>query len=217
ARGAGGRAGGRGPRPPGRRAGLPPVSHLPVPGTPRRRRQPVPLPLRRGGGGMDPRAGPGPPARPLPHPAAAGGRLGAREDRSDHPRRDRGGGAVCPRRAVPGTRRGHPECLSVATTGVGGERVAVRELTFGQAIKEALVEEMRRDPTVFIIGEDVAEAGTVFKVLSGLVDKFGRERVIDSPIIEAGVTGPGVGAAMTGMRPVGDIMFGDVITLAMYQ
>ena len=93
----------------------------------------------------------------------------------------------------------------------------MRELTFGQAIKEALVEEMRRDPTVFIIGEDVAEAGTVFKVLSGLVDTFGRERVIDSPISEAGVTGLGVGAAMTGMRPVVDIMFGDFITLAMDQ
>jgi pyruvate dehydrogenase E1 component beta subunit len=70
---------------------------------------------------------------------------------------------------------------------------------------------------VFVIGEDVAEAGTVFKVLAGLVDEFGRERVIDSPISEAGVTGVGVGAAMTGMRPVVDIMFGDFITLAMDQ
>jgi len=93
----------------------------------------------------------------------------------------------------------------------------VRELTFGQAIKEALAEEMRRDTRVFIIGEDVAEAGTVYKVLAGLVDEFGRERVIDSPISEAGVTGLGVGAAMTGMRPVVDIMFGDFITLAMDQ
>src|SRR5215467_11222155 len=94
---------------------------------------------------------------------------------------------------------------------------AVREITFAQAINEALAEEMRRDPTVFIIGEDVAEAGTPFKVLSGLVKEFGKERVIDSPISEAGISGIGVGAAMTGMRPVVDIMFGDFLTLTMDQ
>ncbi len=93
----------------------------------------------------------------------------------------------------------------------------MREMTFGQAIREALAEEMRRDSRVIIIGEDVAEAGTVFKVLAGLVDEFGPERVIDTPISEAGITGVGVGAAMTGMRPVVDIMFGDFITLAMDQ
>src|SRR5437879_13440655 len=76
---------------------------------------------------------------------------------------------------------------------------------------------MRRDPAVFIIGEDVAEAGTPFKVLSGLVEEFGRDRVIDSPISEAGITGLAVGAAMTGMRPVVDIMFGDFLTLVMDQ
>ena len=92
-----------------------------------------------------------------------------------------------------------------------------RELTFGAAIREALAEELRRDPTVFIIGEDVAEAGTPFKVLQGLVDEFGPERVIDSPISEAGITGIGVGAAMTGMRPVVDIMFGDFVPLTMEQ
>jgi pyruvate dehydrogenase E1 component beta subunit len=92
-----------------------------------------------------------------------------------------------------------------------------REITFAQAVNEALAEEMRRDSTVFIIGEDVAEAGTPFKVLSGLVKEFGPERVIDSPISEAGIAGIGVGAAMTGMRPVVDIMFGDFITLTMDQ
>jgi acetoin:2,6-dichlorophenolindophenol oxidoreductase subunit beta len=92
-----------------------------------------------------------------------------------------------------------------------------REITFAQAINEALAEEMRRDPRVFVIGEDVAEAGTPFKVLSGLVAEFGAQRVIDSPISEAGITGIGVGAAMTGMRPVVDIMFGDFITLTMDQ
>ena len=92
-----------------------------------------------------------------------------------------------------------------------------REITFGQAINEALAEEMHLDPTVFIIGEDVAEAGTPFKVLKGLVEEFGTERVIDSPISEAGITGLSVGAAMSGMRPVVDIMFGDFIPLTMEQ
>ena len=92
-----------------------------------------------------------------------------------------------------------------------------RTLTFAQAVNEALAEEMRRDPMVFVVGEDVAEAGTPFKVLAGLVEEFGVERVIDSPISEPGITGLGVGAAMTGMRPVVDIMFGDFLTLVMDQ
>jgi len=92
-----------------------------------------------------------------------------------------------------------------------------RELTFAEAIREALVEEMRRDSRVFIVGEDVAEAGTPFKVLSGLVEEFGKDRVIDTPISEPGFAGIGVGAAMTGVRPVVDIMFGDFLTLTMDQ
>jgi acetoin:2,6-dichlorophenolindophenol oxidoreductase subunit beta len=94
---------------------------------------------------------------------------------------------------------------------------AQRELTLAQAIREALAEEMRRDSRVCIFGEDVAEAGTPFKVLSGLFEEFGAERVIDTPISEAGFTGVGVGAAMTGLRPVIDIMFGDFLTLTMDQ
>src|SRR5947209_772929 len=92
-----------------------------------------------------------------------------------------------------------------------------RELTFAQAVREALGEEMRRDQRVCIFGEDVAEAGTPFKVLSGLVEEFGAERVVDTPISEAGFTGVAVGAAMTGMRPIVDIMFGDFLTLTMDQ
>src|SRR5262249_38461831 len=92
-----------------------------------------------------------------------------------------------------------------------------RQITFAQAINEALAEEMRRDPKVFILGEDVAEAGTPFKVLSGLVKEFGKERVIDSPISEAGIARVSVRPAMTGMRPVVDIMFGDFATLVMDQ
>ena len=92
-----------------------------------------------------------------------------------------------------------------------------RELTFGEAIREALAEEMRRDKRVCLLGEDVAEAGTTFKILKGLVDEFGKDRIIDTPISEAGFTGLGVGAAMTGVRPVIDIMFGDFLTLIMDQ
>jgi pyruvate dehydrogenase E1 component beta subunit len=95
--------------------------------------------------------------------------------------------------------------------------VAVRELTLGEAVREALAEELRRDPRVFVMGEDVAEAGTAFKVLNGLVQEFGPQRVLDTPISEAGFTGIGVGAAMTGMRPVVDIMFGDFAGLIMDQ
>jgi pyruvate/2-oxoglutarate/acetoin dehydrogenase E1 component len=94
---------------------------------------------------------------------------------------------------------------------------AVRELTFGEAIKEAIAEEMRRDPKVVLMGEDVAEAGTTFKVLTGLVDEFGKDRIIDTPISEAGFSGLGVGAAMTGMRPIVDIMFGDFLMIIMDQ
>jgi len=92
-----------------------------------------------------------------------------------------------------------------------------RELTYGEAIKEALAEELRRDPTVFILGEDIAEAGTTFKVLTGLVEEFGKERVLDTPISEPGITGLAVGAAMVGMRPIVDIMFGDFSGLIMDQ
>jgi pyruvate dehydrogenase E1 component beta subunit len=95
--------------------------------------------------------------------------------------------------------------------------MSVRELTYGEAVREAIAEEMRRDPRVFLIGEDVAEAGHPFKTLTGLVQEFGTERVIDTPISEPGYAGIGVGAAMTGMRPVVDVMFGDFITLTMDQ
>src|ERR1700681_192872 len=95
--------------------------------------------------------------------------------------------------------------------------VITRELTFAQAIREALAEELRRDSRVCIFGEDVAEAGTPFKVLSGLVEEFGTERIVDTAISAAGFTGVAVGAAMTGLRPIVDIMFGDFITLTMDQ
>jgi pyruvate dehydrogenase E1 component beta subunit len=92
-----------------------------------------------------------------------------------------------------------------------------RELTIREAIREALAEELARDPTVFLMGEDIGRAGGVFMVTAGLLEKFGPDRIIDTPISEAGVAGIGVGAAMTGMRPVVEIMFSDFLTLAMDQ
>ena len=93
----------------------------------------------------------------------------------------------------------------------------MRNITLSKAVNEALAEEMRRDSTVILMGEDVAEAGTPFKVTSGLVEEFGTTRVIDTPISEPGFTGLAVGAAMTGLRPVVDIMFGDFLFLIMDQ
>jgi pyruvate dehydrogenase E1 component beta subunit len=95
--------------------------------------------------------------------------------------------------------------------------MSVRTLKFGEAIKEGIAEEMRRDTSVFLMGEDIAASGNIFKILVGLYEEFGAERVIDTPISEAGFVGLGVGAAMTGMRPVVEIMFGDFIALTMDQ
>ncbi len=93
----------------------------------------------------------------------------------------------------------------------------MRPITLSQAVNEAIAEEMRRDKSVFLIGEDVAEAGTPFKITSGLVEEFGTDRVIDTPISEPGFMGLAVGAAMTGSRPIVDIMFGDFLFLIMDQ
>jgi acetoin:2,6-dichlorophenolindophenol oxidoreductase subunit beta len=91
------------------------------------------------------------------------------------------------------------------------------EMTYAQAIKEAMCEEMRRDPKVFILGEDIGAYGGAFGVTRGMVEEFGTERVRDTPISEAAITGAAVGAAMTGMRPIVEIMFSDFITIAMDQ
>ena len=89
--------------------------------------------------------------------------------------------------------------------------------TIREAINEALHEEMQRDPTVILMGEDVGLAGGVFKVTDGLLKAFGPERVFDTPIAEAGIVGLAVGAAMTGLRPIAEIMFCDFTTLASDQ
>jgi pyruvate dehydrogenase E1 component beta subunit len=93
----------------------------------------------------------------------------------------------------------------------------MREITWSTAVNEAIAEEMRNDKTIILMGEDVAEAGTPFKVLLGLVEEFGTDRIIDTPISEPGFVGMAVGAAMTGTRPIVDLMFGDFIFLVMDQ
>lgn len=94
----------------------------------------------------------------------------------------------------------------------------MKEITFRDALREALREEMGRDKTVFLLGEDIGRFwGGAFKVTSGLAEEFGDERVRDTPISESTIVGAAVGAAITGMRPVAEIMFGDLTALAMDQ
>jgi 2-oxoisovalerate dehydrogenase E1 component len=92
---------------------------------------------------------------------------------------------------------------------------AARELTFAEAIKEALAQEMERDPRVFVLGEDVGKIGGIFAATRGLIEKFGTERVRDTPISEGAIAGCAVGAAVTGMRPVAEVQIFDFITLMM--
>ncbi len=89
----------------------------------------------------------------------------------------------------------------------------MRTMTYGEAIREALAEEMRRDPAVILYGEDVAGFGGIFGVLAGLREEFG-ERVFDTPISENAIVGSAVGAAMRGMRPVAELQFADFILCA---
>lgn len=94
----------------------------------------------------------------------------------------------------------------------------MRKITYREALREALREEMRRDSTVFLLGEDIGRYwGGAFKVTEGLAEEFGDERVRDTPISESAIIGTAVGAAITGMRPVAEIMFGDLTALAMDQ
>lgn len=88
-------------------------------------------------------------------------------------------------------------------------------IAYREAVQRALREEMRRDPSVFVFGEDVADAGGVFKATKGLLEEFGPARIFDTPISESALVGVAVGAAMMGMRPVVEIMFADFTTIAM--
>jgi len=93
----------------------------------------------------------------------------------------------------------------------------MRELTYAQAINEAMSQEMRRDENVFLMGEDVGLYGGAFGVSVGMFNEFGPDRVRDTPISEAVIAGAAAGAAVTGMRPIAEIMFSDFITISMDQ
>ena len=93
----------------------------------------------------------------------------------------------------------------------------MREIEYREAIKEAVIEEMDRDKSVFLIGEDIGVYGGAFRAYKGLLEKYGPERVVNTPISEIGIVGAGVGAALTGQRPIAEIMFIDFTTLAMDQ
>jgi len=90
----------------------------------------------------------------------------------------------------------------------------MRKLTMAEALREALIEEMTRDPRVFLIGEDL-RAGAPFGITKGLAEQFGEDRVLDTPISEAAIIGASLGAAITGLRPVADMHFADFVTCAM--
>ena len=92
-----------------------------------------------------------------------------------------------------------------------------RRLSFREAVRDAMSQAMRRDPEVFIMGQDIAEHGGSQKVTLGMVEEFGPERVRNAPISEMALTGAGIGAAMMGMRPIVEIMYQDFLTLAMEQ
>lgn len=88
-------------------------------------------------------------------------------------------------------------------------------MTYARAINRALAEELERDPTVFVMGEDVGAFGGAFGITRGLQERFGRKRVFDTPISETFIVGGGVGAALTGLRPVVELQYADFITVAM--
>ncbi len=105
----------------------------------------------------------------------------------------------------------------VSNSSMSTVSTASRQVYYADAIREALAEEMRRDPNVVLFGEDIALYGGAFGVTRGLVEEFGAERVVNTPISEGGFTGVAIGAALTGLRPVVEYMFMDFITLAIDQ
>jgi acetoin:2,6-dichlorophenolindophenol oxidoreductase subunit beta len=98
-----------------------------------------------------------------------------------------------------------------------GEGVTDREITYLEAMREALTQEMRRDPSVFCIGEDIGAYGGAFGVTKGMLEEFGPERIRETPISEAAIAGATTGAALMGLRPVMEIMFMDFLTISMNQ
>ena len=109
------------------------------------------------------------------------------------------------RREVRRESPGPPSKLRLHLFAAGGA-MAMREITYRQALNEALAEELERDPNVFLMGEEVAEYNGAYKVSQGLLERFGPKRIIDTPISENGFAGVGVGAAMVGLRPIIEFM-----------
>jgi len=93
----------------------------------------------------------------------------------------------------------------------------MREITYLEAVREAMTQEMERDKNVFLIGEDIGQYGGAFGASFGMLEQFGPERILDTPITELGLTGAATGAALVGMRPIAEIMFMDFTTLASEQ
>lgn len=93
----------------------------------------------------------------------------------------------------------------------------MRELTYAEALREGIRQMMAKDESIFVIGEDVGVYGGAFGVTAGLIDLYGADRIVDTPISEAGIAGACIGAALTGMRPIGEMQFMDFVTIAMEQ
>ena len=163
------------------------------------------VPAGRRGGRLE-----GPRSHPrLPRAAARGWR------RRGGPGRDRRGGARCRGRGRGDRARGAgAQPGRAGDPGLGGWRLLVAELTYRAAFAAAIAQEMERDPSVVLIGEDVGAAGGVFKLTEGLFGRFGGERVRDTPISEQAIVGAAMGAAMTGLRPVAELMFSDFFAVA---
>src|SRR4029453_8855671 len=119
---------------------------------------------------------------------------------------------ACPDRAYCPARRPHG---LLCQQRAGGLRMP--ELTYREAVRDALSRAMREDDDVFIMGEDIAEMGGSMGVTQGMLDEFGPERVRNTPISEMALVGTGIGAAMQGMRPVVEVMYEDFLTLATEQ
>jgi len=112
----------------------------------------------------------------------------------------------------------HQQSLPTPPTPVPSEREpSFQEMTYAEAIRQALREEMQRDERVFLMGEDIGIYGGAFGVTRGLVEEFGEKRVRDTPISEAAIAGAAIGAALIGMRPVAEFQFSDFMTIGMDQ
>src|SRR5215204_13728 len=95
--------------------------------------------------------------------------------------------------------------------------IPLRELTYLEAIREAMTQKMQEDENVFLLGEDIGVYGGAFGVSRGMIEEFGPERILDTPISEAAIAGAATGAALMGMRPIMEIMFMDFLTISMNQ